>query len=87
MTETTILDESAVSEIEAMGHTKTVKREAGNLDNYERNGSGWNCKTCGSTIAASIKYVPVWDGPFPCSGSGEVESYQLPYCPNCEVKP
>lgn len=87
MTETTILDERAVSEIEARGHAKTAKRQAGNFDNYERKGSGWICKTCGSTIMASIKYAPIWDGPFPCSGSGEVESYQLPYCPKCEVKP
>ena len=67
--------------------TVEAKRKAGDFNNYERRDAGWICKTCGSTIAASIKYVPVWDGPFPCSGSGRVESYQLPYCPNCEFKP
>ena len=67
--------------------TATKKRKSGNFDFYERKGNEWICKTCGSTIAALVKYFPIWDGPFPCSGSGEVESQQLPYCPNCEEKP
>lgn len=67
--------------------TEPSKRKAGNFDYYERRGQQWLCKTCGSEIKAVIRYAPVWDGPFPCSGSGEVETHQEPYCPTCEVKP
>lgn len=69
----------------------TVKREAGNFDNYEQvsdNPPRWNCKTCKGTIMAVTVLHPVWDGPFPCSGSGQVKrGDDLPYCPKCEVEP
>lgn len=67
--------------------TAAKKRESGNFNFYERKGDVWLCKTCGSVIAASIKYFPVWDGPFPCSGSGEVISENIPFCPTCEERP
>lgn len=64
-----------------------VKRRAGNFEFYKRRGDRWFCKTCDGEIKAVIRYVSVWDGPGPCAGSGEVETKQEPYCPNCEVKP
>lgn len=63
------------------------KRVAGNFDYYEQRGARWICKTCCGEIKAVICYCPVWDGPGPCSGSGEVVTNQVPFCPNCEEKP
>lgn len=52
---------------------------------YELRADGkYYCRKDGSLILGRIVTVPVWDGPFPCSGSGMVESYQTPYCPKCE---
>lgn len=39
------------------------------LSRYERRGDRWFCKKDGSEILAIVRYYPVWDGPFPCSGS------------------
>lgn len=65
-----------------------VKRPAGNFNYYKKRGDGrWICTTCGGEIKAVVRYFPIWDGPGPCAGSGEVETKQEPYCPNCEVKP
>lgn len=45
------------------------------------------CKKCKSSIMAKTVTHPIWDGPFPCSGSGRVHSEQVPYCPKCEKEP
>ena len=45
------------------------------------------CVKCGATIMAETVARPIWDGPFPCSGSGQCEYEDVPYCPNCEKKP
>ena len=66
---------------------ETPQRPAGNFDYYEQRGMDWFCKTCGAQILAVIRYCPVWDGPGPCAGSGEVVTEQEPFCPNCEEKP
>lgn len=47
----------------------------------------WTCNACGATIMAVRVAHPIWDGPFLCSGSGEVESEEVGYCPNCDKKP
>jgi len=49
--------------------------------------SGWNCKECGTAIVNVRVAHPIWDGPFPMSGSGKCEYEQVPYCPQCEEKP
>lgn len=67
--------------------TELTKRPSGNFELYEKRGDRWFCKTCGGEVKAVIKHAPVWDGPFSCSGSGEVAHWQEPYCLNCEVKP
>jgi hypothetical protein len=64
-----------------------ARRSPGNFDFYQRQGDRWACRTCGSEIKAVIRHASIWDGPGPCAGSGEVETYQEPYCPQCEVKP
>lgn len=43
--------------------------------------------SCGETVMDFIDYRPIWDGPFPCSGSGKVHREHVPYCPKCEEKP
>lgn len=64
------------------------KRQPGNFDFYKEKGDDqWECKTCGATIMAILVRHPVWDGPFPCSGLGRVETVPAPYCPNCEEEP
>ena len=77
------------------------KRKPGNFDLYEKHGDQWRCKTCSGTIMAVTVLHPIWDGPFPCSGSGRVQRGEdsqtkpnsggvfsiLPYCPLCEEKP
>jgi hypothetical protein len=42
---------------------------------------------CGTTLLVTPVYHPVWDGLFPCSGTGEVRVEQVPYCPSCQTKP
>lgn len=51
------------------------------------NKSVWFCCQCGSVIMAERVAHPIWDGPFPMSGSGECYYEPVPYCPNCETKP
>lgn len=42
---------------------------------------------CGKVIMEATVYHPIWDGPFKCSGGGEVQTESVPYCPDCETKP
>jgi len=65
-------------------------RAPGNRDNYETNPEdpdGLICKTCKSQIMAVQVHHPIWDGPFPMSGSGRVHITLAPYCPQCEYAP
>lgn len=43
--------------------------------------------SCGEQLLGFIDYRPIWDGPFPMSGGGEVRREHTPYCPKCEDKP
>jgi hypothetical protein len=45
------------------------------------------CYKCNSDIKAEEVAHPIWDGPFPMSGSGGCEYESVPYCPKCETKP
>lgn len=49
-------------------------------------GKGYKHK-CGETIMAAQVAHPIWDGPFPMSGSGQCHYETVPYCPKCETKP
>jgi len=42
---------------------------------------------CGIEILGKTVAHPIWDGPFPLSGSGQCSSEQVPYCPQCEDEP
>jgi rubrerythrin len=66
----------------------TEKRRPGNFDNYRKDKKElWWCKTCGGPVMGARVAHSVWDGPFPCSGYGEVRYSIEPYCPNCETEP
>lgn len=54
---------------------------------YKEKGEKYECLTCGSEIVAAQIAHPIWDGPFPCSGSGQCNYESVPYCPKCEEKP
>lgn len=55
---------------------------------YKMNkGRGYNCLNCGLEILAEKVAHPIWDGPFPMSGSGKCHYETVPYCPKCEPKP
>ena len=54
---------------------------------YKKNGETFECLTCGAQIMAAQIAHPIWDGPFPCSGSGRCYYEEVPYCPKCEEKP
>jgi len=45
------------------------------------------CWDCGEGILAAQVIHPIWDGPFPLSGSGRCSTENVPYCPKCELKP
>jgi len=57
-----------------------VVTEKGNNQTYA-------CNDCGSEISGTTVTHSIWDGPGPCSGSGEVRSETVPYCPKCEERP
>ena len=55
---------------------------------YEKQPDGhYKCRKCGGEIMGKTVTQPVWDGLFPCSGSGQVVSSQVPYCPKCDTEP
>lgn len=43
--------------------------------------------SCGTEIMSVRVAHPIWDGPFPCSGSGQCHYEITPYCPKCEEEP
>ncbi|MBN2420840.1 hypothetical protein JXB27_01020 [Candidatus Woesearchaeota archaeon] len=47
----------------------------------------YKCATCDSDIKGATVAHPIWDGPFPMSGSGQCHYEQVPYCPKCEQIP
>jgi len=51
-----------------------------------KEGKGYKHK-CGTEILGASVAHPIWDGPFPCSGSGRCHYETVPYCPKCEIQP
>lgn len=65
-----------------------MKRKPGNFDNYIEESDGtYRCKDCDAVILSATVTHPVHWSMMPGSGFGEVETRQVPYCPNCEEKP
>ncbi|MEA3329988.1 MAG: hypothetical protein U9Q06_04565 [Nanoarchaeota archaeon] len=62
-------------------------RKKGSQIAYRKVEDGFECVECGSEIQAGRVAHPIWDGPFPMSGSGKCHYKQVPYCPKCEKEP
>jgi len=43
--------------------------------------------SCGETVMRARVAHPIWDGPFPMSGSGRCNYEIWPFCPQCEEEP
>jgi len=57
-------------------------------EKYEEQEDGsYACKTCGSEIIQVSKQVPVHDEPTSFSGSGNVKTINVHFCPECEEQP
>ena len=69
--------EELQKQVEGRNTSKYVKQEDGT----------YKCRDCGETIMAARVAHPIWDGPFPMSGSGRCDYKEVPYCPKCEKKP
>lgn len=63
------------------------RQRAPDLARWTKYDGKYVCNDCGATIMAVHVAHPVHDGPFPGSGSGEVVTEEVGYCPNCEKKP
>lgn len=59
-------------------------RRKGNNIVYRVTDDGYKCVQCNSVIIAKRVAHPIWDGPFPMSGSGRCHYEDAPYCPKCE---
>ncbi len=51
-----------------------------------KEGVGFKHK-CGAEIQGKQVSHSIHDGPFPLSGSGQVRTETVPFCPNCELEP
>ena len=63
-----------------------IRRRGNNLT-YRKIAGGYQCIQCDSEIQAGRVAHPIWDGPFPMSGSGRCHYEEVPYCPKCEKEP
>lgn len=77
--------------------TETGRRKSGQITEAHRwlilTESTWDeekgawIHSCGEIVMVFTDYRPIWDGPLPCSGRGEVRREVVPYCSKCEEKP
>ena len=84
---------TAAQEEISMTDKTQVKRLAGKLaddgswlvltESTGQQGVGYTHK-CGAEIKVKMVPATVYDGVFPLSGGGEVETHKIPCCPNCE---
>lgn len=63
------------------------KRKAGNFDNYRPDGSGYRCKDCNAVLMAVSVAHSIHFKDMHGAGGGDVQREEVPYCPNCELKP
>jgi hypothetical protein len=63
-------------------------RERSDTVRYERQqDSSYVCRECGTAVLKIRVAHPIWDGPFPTSGSGKCRYEEVFYCPSCEREP
>ena len=63
-----------------------MRKRSGNVL-YIKTEDGYKCINCNSEIMTVKVAHAIWDGPFPCSGSGSCAYENIPYCPKCEKEP
>jgi hypothetical protein len=63
------------------------KRVAGDLNKYRQVGEVYKCKDCGADIKGVTVAHPIHLREMPGSGFGECHYVEVPYCPNCEIRP
>jgi hypothetical protein len=73
--------------METMSLESLEKKALEKEKNYEIKNGDYLCKSCGTEILGIEVIFPIWDGPFPMSGSGKTFRQSFPYCPHCESKP
>ena len=74
---------------------KVKKRSPGQLKDHQwlvltestQEGRRPYIHSCGEIVLGAMIAHPIWDGPFPESGSGRCHYELWPYCPECEEKP
>lgn len=69
-----------------MTDTKLFTTPEAILAESEQGVNDWK-HSCGAILLSAQVNHPVHDGPFPLSGSGEVQTQQVPYCPDCHAPP
>ena len=63
------------------------EKKTGNNFAYKKVREGFVCTKDGETILDVEVAHPIWDGPFPMSGSGRCKYENVPYCPKHEKEP
>ncbi len=63
------------------------KKKENNFAYKKLENDGYVCTLDGSAIQGESVAHPIWDGPFPMSGSGRCQYESVPYCPKHEEKP
>ncbi len=76
-----------VPEIAKDSQGNEYQRKRGSSAVYKKVNDSYVCVSCNSEIQQTEVIHPIWDGPFPCSGSGETAKEFVPYCPKCEKEP
>jgi hypothetical protein len=78
-----------------MAEATGIKRQGGQIkdgkwlvltESTGKEGVGYT-HSCGTKIQGKRVSHPIWDGPFPLSGSGQVHTEIVPFCPKCEEEP
>ena len=64
-----------------------LKRADGKVHYVSKDDRNWNCAECNANVHAITRYHSIHDGPFALSGSGQVKTVKIPYCPNCDEPP
>lgn len=53
----------------------------------DKRNQAYRCAKCNGEILSARVAHPIWDSPFPMSGSGRCHYENVPYCPTCEKEP
>ncbi len=68
-------------------HTYYEKKKGNDFAYKHLGNGGYVCTLDGKNIQSGEVAHPIWDGPFPMSGSGKCKYEYVPYCHKHEEKP